>query len=119
MWCGGGQGFERVDSWRCGARQGLRERQEAEAVKAAVWGDSGGCSGVFRDSTIATRGQAAGRALRVFAALCLLAVVCGISRAGARTVTRNFEPLARKMTDAKRSHLMHRVSQVFILTNSE
>lgn len=25
--------FERVDSWRCGACQGLRERQKAEAVK--------------------------------------------------------------------------------------
>lgn len=74
---------------------------------------------MFRDSTIATRGQAAGRALRVFAALCLLAVVCGISRAEARTVTRNFEPLARKMTDARRSHLMHPMTQGFILSDSQ
>lgn len=66
--------FERVDLWRCGAGQELREWQEAEAVKASVWGELGGCSGRFRDSTIDAQEQAAGRALRVFAALCLLAV---------------------------------------------
>lgn len=74
LWRGGGQGFERADSWRCGAGQELREWQEAEAVKASVWGEPGGCSGRFRDSTIDAQEQAAGRALRVFAALCLLAV---------------------------------------------
>lgn len=31
----------------------------------------------------------------------------------------NFEPLARKMTAVRRSHLMHSVTQGFILTNSE
>lgn len=47
LWRGGGQGFERADSWRCGAGQELREWQEAEAVKASVWGEPGGCSGCF------------------------------------------------------------------------
>lgn len=37
--------------------------------EASVWGDSGGSSGVFRDSTIDALEQAAGRALRDFAAL--------------------------------------------------
>lgn len=50
---------------------------------------------------------------------CLLAVVCGISRAEARTVTRNFEPLARKMTNVNRSHLMHSMNPVHILSDSE
>lgn len=81
LWCGGGQGFERVDSWRCGACQGLRERQEAEAVKTAVWGDSGGSSGVFRDSTIdAQAGSSRPRASR-FRGAGALAVSCGFSRA--------------------------------------
>lgn len=37
--------------------------------ETSVWGDSGGSSGVFRDSTIDALEQAAGRALRDFAAL--------------------------------------------------
>ena len=37
--------------------------------EASVCGDSGGSSGVFRASTIDAQEQAAGRALRVFAAL--------------------------------------------------
>lgn len=74
---------------------------------------------MFRDSTIATRGQAAGRALRVFAALCLLAVVCGISRAIRADRDAKIEPAARKMTDARRSHLMHSMTQGFILSDSQ
>ena len=80
LWCGGGQGFERVDSWRCGACQGLRERQEAEVVKTAVWGDSGGSSGVFRDSTIDAQAGSRPRASR-FRGAGALAVSCGFSRA--------------------------------------
>lgn len=49
---------------------------------------------------------------------CLLAVACGISRAEARTMTRNFEPLARKMTGVRWSHLMHSMNQVHKMSDS-
>ena len=98
--------FERVDSWRCGACQGLRERQKAEAVKRLYEAILEAVR-VFRDSTIDAQEQAAGRALRVFAAL----VPAGgrawnLARRGADH-DANFEPLARKMTAVRRSHLMH------------
>lgn len=80
--------FERVDSWRCGACQGLREWQEAEAVKALYGENLEAVAGLSRFHDRDARAGSRGRALRVFAALCLLAVVCGISRAEARTVTR-------------------------------
>lgn len=117
LWRDGGQGFERVDLWRCGACQGrderwrgsVRERQGGSG-EAAVW--------AFRASTIATRGQAAGRTLRVFAAL----VPAGghawnLARRSADH-DANFEPTARKMTNVRRSHLMHSIIQVHILSHS-
>lgn len=119
FWCGGGQGFERVDSWRCGACQGLREWQEAEAVKVSVWGESGGCSGRFEIPRSRRAGQAAGRALRVFAAL----VPAGgrVWNLARRSADRDakIEPAARKMTGVRRSHLMHPMNQVFILSDSQ
>lgn len=103
--------FELVDSWRCGACQRLRERQEAEAVRRLC--------GAFRASTIDAQEQAAGRALRVFAAL----VPAGgrVWKLARRSADRdaNFEPSARKMTDARRSHLMHSMIQGFILSDSQ
>ena len=63
--------------------------------------------------------QAAGRALRDFAAWCLLAVACGISRANRADRDAKIEPAARKMASVKRSHLMHSMNQVFILSDSE
>lgn len=96
-----------MDSWRCGVCQGLRERQEARLAGAVIPGNLGRVLGKFE----IPRSRRAGRQQRPrasrFRGSGALAVVCGISRAGARTVARNFEPLARKMTDAKRSHLMH------------
>lgn len=62
--------------------------------------------------------QAAGRTLRDLRRWCLLAVACGISRAEARTMTRNFEPLARKMTGVRWSHLMHSMNQVHKMSDS-
>lgn len=99
--------FERVDSWRCGAFQELKEWQEVEAVRRLCGAILEAVAGSFE----IPRSRRAGRQQRPrasrFRGSGALAVVCGISRAEARTVTRNFEPLARKMTDAKRSHLMH------------
>lgn len=73
----------------------------------------------FRASMIATRGQAAGRTLRVFAAL----VPAGghawkLARRSADH-DANFEPLARKMTGVRWSHLMHSMNQGFILSDSQ
>lgn len=68
---------------------GAERAAEGGSGEASVWGDSGGCTGgVLRFHDRRARAGSRGRALRVFAALCLLAVVCGISRAEARTVTR-------------------------------
>lgn len=64
-------------------------------------------AGVSRFHDRDARAGSRDRALRVFAALCLLAVVCGISRANSADRDAKIEPAARKMTDAKRSHLMH------------
>lgn len=74
--------------------------------------------GRFRDSTIRRAEQAAGRALRDFAAL----VPAGgrVWNLARRSADRdaNFEPAARKMTNVKRSHLMHPMNQVHKMTNS-
>ena len=67
---------------------GAERTAEGGSGEASVWGDSGSCKGVSRFHDRRARAGSRGRALRVFAALCLLAVVCGISRAEARTVTR-------------------------------
>jgi hypothetical protein len=74
---------------------------------------------VFRDSAIDALEQAAGRALRVFRG----SVPAGgrawnLARRGADH-DANFEPLARKMTGVRWSHLMHRMNQVHKMSNSE
>lgn len=94
--------------------RGLRERQEARLAGVVIPGGGGGSR--FHDRR--ARAGSKGRALRDFAALCLLAVSCGISRAVARTVTRNFEPAARKMTGVRWSHLMHPMNQVHKMSDS-
>lgn len=74
--CGGGQGFERVDSGCCEACQGVdwrlsrsgRGGGKAEAVKAAMRVILEAVAGSFVIPQ-STRWQAAGRALRDFAAL--------------------------------------------------
>ena len=65
----GGESFERVDSWCREACQGLRERQEAEAVRRLCGGDSGGSGGGFRDSTIDARARQQAARFAFFAAL--------------------------------------------------
>jgi len=114
LWRGGGK----VSSGRIrGAVErvrGLRERQEARLAGVVIPGGGGGSR--FHDRR--ARAGSKGRALRDFAALCLLAVSCGISRAVARTVTRNFEPAARKMTGVRWSHLMHPMNQVHKMSDS-
>lgn len=94
--------------------RGLRERQEARLAGVVI---PEGVGSRFHDRR--ARAGSRGRALRVFAALCLLAVSGGISRANSADRDANFEPLARKMTAVRRSHLMHSVTQGFILTDSE
>lgn len=98
--------FERVDSWRCGACQGLRERQKAEAVKRLYEAILEAVAGVSRFHDRRAE-QAAGRTLRDFAAL----VPAGgrgwnLARRGADRDAK-IEPMARKMTSVRRSHLMH------------
>lgn len=88
LWRDGGQGFERVDLWRCGACQGLREWQEAEAARLLCGAILEAIRGRFEIPRSDAQSRQQGRALRVFAAWCLLAVACGISRAEARTMTR-------------------------------
>lgn len=114
LWRGGGQGFERADSWRCGACQ--RSERAAGGAASGSCHPRGGGGSRFHDRR--ARAGSKGRALRDFAALCLLAVSCGISRAVARTVTRNFEPAARKMTGVRWSHLMHPMNQVHKMSDS-
>ena len=74
---------------------------------------------MFRDSAIDALEQAAGRALRVFRG----SVPAGgrawnLARRGADH-DANFEPLARKMTGVRWSHLMHRMNQVHKMSTSE
>ena len=80
--------------------------------EASVWGDSGGSSGVFRDSTIDALEQAAPRASRFRGAGACWRSHDGISRAEARTMTR-------KLTGVRWSHLMHQMNQGFILSDSQ
>ena len=114
LWRGGGK----VSSGRIrGAVErvrGLRERQEARLAGVVIPGGGGGSR--FHDRR--ARAGSKGRALRDFAALCTRAVSGGNSRAVARTVTRNFEPAARKMTGVRWSHLMHPMNQVHKMTKS-
>ena len=74
---------------------------------------------MFRDSAIDALEQAAGRALRVFRGS---VPACGrawnLARRGADH-DANFEPLARKMTGVRWSHLMHSMTQGFILSDSQ
>ena len=60
--------FELVRLWRCGACQGLRERQEAEAVRRLCGAILEAVAGVSRFHDRRAE-QAAGRTLRDFAAL--------------------------------------------------
>ena len=63
--------------------------------------------------------QAAGRTLRDFAALVPAGGrVWNLARRGADH-DANFEPLARKMTGVRWSHLMHSMTQGFILSDSQ
>ena len=57
--------FERVDSWRCGACQGLRERQKAEAVKRLYEAILEAVAGVSSFHDRRARAGSGGRALRV------------------------------------------------------
>ena len=98
--------FERVDSWRCGACQGLRERQKAEAVKR-LYGAILEAVRVFRDSTMTRKSrQQRPRASRFRGSVPAGGRVWNLARRGADR-DANFEPLARKMTAVRRSHLMH------------
>jgi hypothetical protein len=102
--------FERVRLWRCGACQGLRERQEARLVGVVIPELADGTfsrARVFlRDSTIDALAGSRPRASR-FRGSGALAVSCGISRAIRADRDANFEPAARKMTGVRWSHLMH------------
>ena len=73
---------------------------------------------MLRDSTIDALAGSRSRALRLFAALVPWRSHDGISRAVARTVTRNFELAARKMTGVRWSHLMHSMNQVHKMSDS-
>lgn len=75
--------FERVDLWRCGACQGLRERQKAEAVKRLYEAILEAVR-VFRDSTIDAQEQAAEAARFAFSRLCACWRSCVESRAPRR-----------------------------------
>lgn len=97
-----------LSGWIRGAVErvrGLRERQEARLAGAVI---PEGVGSRFHDRR--ARAGSRGRALRVFAALCLLAVSGGISRAKARTSGRIFvaknSPHGRKMTPPDLPHLM-------------
>ena len=78
-----------------------------------------GLSRAFRASTIDAQEQAAGRALRVFAAL----VPAGgrVWKLARRSADHDakIEPAARKMTGVRWSHLMHPMNQGFILSDSQ
>ena len=85
MWRYGGQGFERVDSWRYESCQGLRERQEARVSGTVIPGLADGTfsrargfsfasATGLRDSTIDALAGSRGRALRVFRGSGALAV---------------------------------------------
>ena len=111
--CGSGFVARRWSRFRAGEAVALwsvsgAERAAGGARLSEVYlGDSGGCSGVFRDSTIDALEQAAGRALRDFAAL---VPACGrvwnLARRSADHDAK-IEPSARKMTGVRWSHLMH------------
>lgn len=74
---------------------------------------------MFRDSAIDALEQAAGRALRVFrGSVPVGGRAWNLARRGADH-DANFEPLARKMTGVRWSHLMHRMNQVHKMSNSE
>ena len=74
---------------------------------------------MLRDSAIDALEQAAGRALRVFrGSVPAGGRACNLARRGADH-DANFEPLARKMTGVRWSHLMHRMNQVHKMSNSE
>lgn len=65
-----------------------RVAQEAEAARLLCGAILEAIRGRFEIPRSDAQSRQQGRALRVFAAWCLLAVACGISRAEARTMTR-------------------------------
>lgn len=89
--CGVGE-FRAGEAVALWSVSGAERAARGGSGEASVWGDSGGCSGRFElpRSTRKSRQPAA-----------------------------NFEPAARKMTDARRSHLMHSMTQGFILSDSQ
>lgn len=115
LWRGGGQGFERADSWRCGACQ----RSERAAGGAA----SGSCHPRGRGrfeiprSTRESRQQRP-RASRFRGSVPAGGLMWNLARCRADRDAK-IEPAARKMTDARRSHLMHSMIQGFILSDSQ
>lgn len=62
--CGVGE-FRAGEAVALWSVSGTERAARGGSGEASVWGDSGGSSGVFRDSTIDAQEQAAGRALRV------------------------------------------------------
>lgn len=102
-----------------GGCRGLGEGGKAEAVKAAMRVILEAVAGVsrFHDRDALGRQQAARFAF--FAALVPAGGrVWNLARRGADR-DANFEPLARKMTGVRRSHLMHPMTQGFILSDSQ
>ena len=114
LWRGGGQGFERADSWRCGACQ----RSERAAGGAA----SGSCHPRGRGrfeiprSTRESRQQKP-RASRFRGSVPAGGRVWNLARRSADHDAK-IEPAARKMTGVRWSHLMHPMNQVHKMTNS-
>lgn len=85
--CGVGE-FRAGEAVALWSVSGAERAARGGSGEASVWGDSGGCSGRFElpRSTRKSRQPAARFAFS--RRWCLLAVVCGSSRAEARTVTR-------------------------------
>lgn len=98
--------FERVDLWRCEACQELRERQKAEAVKAAMRVILETVASVSRFHDRDARAGSRPRASRFRGSVPAGGRVWNLARRSADRDAK-IEPAARKMTDAKRSHLMH------------
>lgn len=114
LWRGGGQGFERADSWHCGARQRSRERQEVRLAGAVIPGD--GAVFEIPRSTRESRQQKP-RASRFRGSVPAGGRVWNLARRSADHDAK-IEPAARKMTGVRWSHLLHPVSPVHILSYS-
>lgn len=142
LWWSYGSGFVarwwsrfRADGSRSAIERvrGLRERREARLAGVVIPAFADGTFSrargfpsrvrqVLRDSTIDALAGSRGRALRFFRGSGALAVSCGFSRTFVRTLDRIFSrkisPEGRKNAGSQPSHLMHSVSQVYILSHS-